>query len=162
MVSLQHWSGSPEKSQSYQANIQCWAIIGPPAKRHLNGFLLAVDDGPFIMIFGSSIPSSTKKTFSNLPPLTKLSGSAHEDSKGSDQTELMPHCCFSHVAANFPLLNGLVYEISVFMVGAFLPACTKYGCTVSHFSYAPLFEGPHFLTKMLESNILYDNLFIDI
>ena len=34
--------------------------------------------------------------------------------------------------------------------------------TVSHFSYAPLFPGPHFLTKMLESNILYDNLFIDI
>ena len=34
--------------------------------------------------------------------------------------------------------------------------------TVSHFSYAPLFQGPHFLTKMLESNILYDNLFIDI
>ena len=36
------------------------------------------------------------------------------------------------------------------------------GYTVSHFSYAPFFEGPHFLTKMLESNILYDNLFIDI
>ena len=34
--------------------------------------------------------------------------------------------------------------------------------TVSHFSYAPLFQGPQFLTKMLESNILYDNLFIDI
>ena len=34
--------------------------------------------------------------------------------------------------------------------------------TVSHFSYAPFFQGPHFLTKMLESNILYDNLFIDI
>ena len=34
--------------------------------------------------------------------------------------------------------------------------------TVSHFSYAPLFQGPHFLTKMLESNILYDNLLIDI
>ena len=30
---------------------------------------------------------------------------------------------------------------------------------MSHFSYAPLFEGPHFLTKMLESNILYDNFF---
>ena len=27
-------------------------------------------------------------------------------------------------------------------------------CTVSHFSYAPLFEGPYFLTKILESNIL--------
>ena len=34
--------------------------------------------------------------------------------------------------------------------------------TVSHFSYAPLFQGPYFLTKMLESSILYDNLFIDI
>ena len=34
--------------------------------------------------------------------------------------------------------------------------------TVSHFSYASLFQGPHFLTKMLEYNILYDNLLIDI
>ena len=37
-----------------------------------------------------------------------------------------------------------------------------YYYTVSHFSYAPLFQGPHFLTKMLELNIRYDNLFIDI
>ena len=37
-----------------------------------------------------------------------------------------------------------------------------YHCTVSHFSYAPLFQGPYFLTKMLESIILYDNLLIDI
>ena len=34
--------------------------------------------------------------------------------------------------------------------------------TVSHFSYAPFFQGPHFWTKMLELNILYDNLLIDI
>ena len=57
-VSLQYWSEFPEKSQSYQASIQCWAIIGPR------------QDGPFIAIFGSSIPSSTKKinkkTLSNL------------------------------------------------------------------------------------------------
>ena len=33
--------------------------------------------------------------------------------------------------------------------------------TVSHFSYAPLFQGLHLLTKMLESNILY-NLLNDI
>ena len=31
----------PLKITSYQASIQCWAIIGPPAKRHLNGVLLA-------------------------------------------------------------------------------------------------------------------------
>ena len=30
-------------------------------------------------------------------------------------------------------------------------------CTESHFSYAPLFQGPQFLTKMLESTILFDN-----
>ena len=35
-VSLQYWSGSPEKSQSYQVSIQCWA-----------------DDGPFIAAFVS-------------------------------------------------------------------------------------------------------------
>ena len=40
-VSEQYWSGSPEKSQSYQASIQCWDIIGPSAKRHLNGVSLA-------------------------------------------------------------------------------------------------------------------------
>ena len=34
--------------------------------------------------------------------------------------------------------------------------------TVSHFSYAPIFKGRDFFTKMLESNILYDNLLIDI
>ena len=31
----------PLKSQSYQSSIQCWAIIGPVAKRHLNGVSLA-------------------------------------------------------------------------------------------------------------------------
>ena len=30
----------PLKSQSYQSSIQCWAIIGPPVKCHLNGPLL--------------------------------------------------------------------------------------------------------------------------
>ena len=40
-VSLQYWSRSPEKSQSYKARIQCWAIIGQPAKRNLNGVSLA-------------------------------------------------------------------------------------------------------------------------
>ena len=37
MVFKQYWSGSPEKSQSYQASIQRWAIIG----RHLNSVSLA-------------------------------------------------------------------------------------------------------------------------
>ena len=40
-LSKQYWAGSPEKSQSYKASIQCWAAIGPPAKRHLNGVSLA-------------------------------------------------------------------------------------------------------------------------
>ena len=40
-VSKQYWSGSPEKSQIYQASIQCWAIIRQPVKRHLNRVSLA-------------------------------------------------------------------------------------------------------------------------
>ena len=39
-VFQQYWSRSPEKSHSYQASIQCWDMIGRPAKRHLNGVLL--------------------------------------------------------------------------------------------------------------------------
>ena len=35
-----------KKSQSYQASIQCWAIFGTPAKRHLNGVSLAGLRGP--------------------------------------------------------------------------------------------------------------------
>ena len=36
-VSKQYWSGSPEKSQGYKANIHGWAIIGTPAKRRFAG-----------------------------------------------------------------------------------------------------------------------------
>ena len=34
LVNKQYWSGSPDRLQRYQASIQSWAIIGPPAKRH--------------------------------------------------------------------------------------------------------------------------------
>ena len=51
---------NPLKSQSYQASIQCWAIIGPPAKRHLNGVSRRAVDSP--LISGIWI----------LPPLIKL------------------------------------------------------------------------------------------
>ena len=40
-ISWKYWSGSPKKLQNYQASIQCSAIIGTPAKRHLNGVSLA-------------------------------------------------------------------------------------------------------------------------
>ena len=66
-VSKQYWSESPKKSQSYQASIQCWAIIGPPAKRHLKSG---------IVVFRYFLPSSTtwKKNKNVIigPPLTKF------------------------------------------------------------------------------------------
>ena len=72
----------PLKSQSYQSSIHCWAIIGPPAKRHLKGVSLPAVDGPLIVVFGSFLPSpnekNEKKTLTSWPPLTKLSGSAHD------------------------------------------------------------------------------------
>ena len=39
-VPYKYWSRSQAKSQSFQAGIQCWATIGPPVKRHLNGVSL--------------------------------------------------------------------------------------------------------------------------
>ena len=64
----------PEKSQSYKASIQCRAIIGLPA---LMAFCWRANDGRFTVVFGSSIPSSTKKKVIKFgPPLTKISGSS--------------------------------------------------------------------------------------
>ena len=77
-VPYQYWSGSPGNSLSYKTIIQRWAIICPPAKRHLNGVSLAGRLWPLIVVFGSSLTSSTKpKRCQSLTPLTKLSGSAH-------------------------------------------------------------------------------------
>ena len=53
----------PLKIRSYQAGLHRWRA----------------DDGPLIVDLGSSLPSSTKKIVGKVgPPLTKLSGSAHE------------------------------------------------------------------------------------
>ena len=68
----------PLKDSSYQASIQCWAIIGTSAKRHLMAFHRRADDGALILVLGSSLPSSSKKHVIKVgPPLTKLSGPAH-------------------------------------------------------------------------------------
>ena len=48
-------------------------IVGPSSARQRNA-----DDGPLIVVLGSSLPSSTKKNIVKVgPPLTKLSGSTH-------------------------------------------------------------------------------------
>ena len=58
---LSHTGLDPEKSQSYQARIQSWAIIGTPAKRHLNGVSLV---GQCWSTFsGIWTPSSTNKSW---------------------------------------------------------------------------------------------------
>ena len=69
------------KNRSYQASIQCWAIIGTSAKRRAN-------DGPLIVVLGSFLPSSTKKKkrCQSWAPLIKLSGSAHEITKKKSGT----------------------------------------------------------------------------
>ena len=69
-VYLQYWSGSLEKSQSYQAS------IGPSSVRQRNAISMAIrwlaDDGPFIAVFGSSNPAPSTKTNQIWTPLTKL------------------------------------------------------------------------------------------
>ena len=55
------YRSNPLKNRSYQASIQCRAIIGTPVKRHLMAFHWRADDGPLIVVLGSSLPSSIKK-----------------------------------------------------------------------------------------------------
>ena len=55
----------PLKSQSYQASIQWWLIIGTPAKRHFN------DDGPLLVAFWSALHPINKKKRRTPPPPPK-------------------------------------------------------------------------------------------
>ena len=76
----QYWSGSPGKLQSYQASIHCRAIIGPLAKRYLNGISLVGWWWPIfsvIWILGPPLINYKNKLVRVGPPLTKLSGSEH-------------------------------------------------------------------------------------
>ena len=69
----------PLKNCSYQSSTQWWAIIGTPAKRHFMAFCWRADDDPLIVVLGAFLPSSKKKNVVKVgPPLTKLSGSAHD------------------------------------------------------------------------------------
>ena len=43
----------PLKNRSYQASLQCWTIIGMPAKRHLMAFCWLADDDPLLVVLGS-------------------------------------------------------------------------------------------------------------
>ena len=71
------WIRSPEKSQSSQASIQCWAIMGPPAKCHLNGISLVGQWWPDFSGSWILSPVIKENKVGPPPPLTKLSGSAH-------------------------------------------------------------------------------------
>ena len=45
--------------EGLEASTPCWAIIGLPAKSQLIGFSLAADDDLLLVLFRSSLPSST-------------------------------------------------------------------------------------------------------
>ena len=57
-----------KKKQSYQASIQCLAIIGPPAKRHV-ALRRRAEDGPLIVAFGSLYSVINYKKLLELDPL---------------------------------------------------------------------------------------------
>ena len=49
------------QKRSYQASIQCWAIIGTPAKRHLMAFRRRANDGPLIVYLDPLSPRQLKR-----------------------------------------------------------------------------------------------------
>ena len=93
---------TPLKSQSYQSSIQCRAIIGPPAKRHLNGVSLAghwwpVNSGIWI-----------------LPPLIKLKTKNKKKRQSwtpSDETSWIRSCLFS-----CPMMSIIISFLSISMM----------------------------------------------
>ena len=65
-------------SSAHQQNAISMAFHWP-IYSGIGPFIVVLDDGLFIAVFGSAIPSSAKKNVINFPsPLTKLSGFAHD------------------------------------------------------------------------------------
>ena len=62
------------------------AIIGTLAKRHLMAFRWRADDGPLIVVLASTKKRQKKNVVKVGPPLTKLSGSAHEITQKKSRT----------------------------------------------------------------------------
>ena len=64
--------------------------VGPPSACQRNAISMAfrwrVDDGPFIAVFGSSIPLSSKTSFQIWTPFNITFGSAHVDNAISTNT----------------------------------------------------------------------------
>ena len=90
------------KSQSYQSSIQCWALIGPPAKRHLNGVLLA----------GHWLPVNSGIWI--LPPLIKLKTKNKKTRQSwtlSDATSWIRACLFS-----CPMMSIIISFLSISMM----------------------------------------------
>ena len=90
--------------------------VGPSSARQRTAITMAfrwrAEDGQFIVIFGSSIPSSTnkKKTFG--PPLTKLSGSAHVDIIRATTSYFKQCGILTSVHSDEPVQPPLSLEIS--------------------------------------------------
>ena len=59
-VILQYWSGSPEKNTKHPSQHSMLGHHRPASEANLIAFRWRVDGGPFIAVFGSSMPSSTK------------------------------------------------------------------------------------------------------
>ena len=82
-VSEQYWSGSPEIDKLTKPAFNCGSLSARQRKAILMAFCWRSNDGLLIVIFGSSLSSSikekqNKKHVKDGPPLTKLSGFAHE------------------------------------------------------------------------------------
>ena len=70
-VSLQYWSGSPENHKATKPAVN----VGPSSTHQQNAIHMAfrwrADDGPLIVIFGSSLQSPTKKSCQSWTPSGK-------------------------------------------------------------------------------------------
>ena len=97
----------PIKITSYQASIQCRAIICTPAKHNLMAFRWQADDGPLIVLFFNLPPLiKLKKNVVKVgPPLTKLSGPAHVRLADAQAGPLLFACKKSVFLSVCPYMN---------------------------------------------------------
>ena len=113
MVSSQYWSGSPENHKAAELAFN----VGPSSARQRNAIYMAfrwrADDGPLLVLFGSSFPIS-KKTFEPLlqnfldPRMHSIFyTTAVEHRGGSQQGKYYTACSGNYYSTGAPLMHYL-------------------------------------------------------
>ena len=99
----------PDHLKSHKSTKPAFNVVSSSSRQQM-AFRWRAVYGPLIVAFGSSLPSSTKKSVVKVGlPLTKLSGSAHVWRLVCRKPQMTKHVMFSHDMTYICNINSIFF-----------------------------------------------------